>query len=245
MIVIRSKDKENYLTALNRSDIVVGSTPSIGAHAELQQITPFLEYMEQCLEHALRTSIKAAKGDSIEENDDFEKQLAILRQTSTYNLDAEGANDTPQNKIDVFNLFHKDFAKRLIDALKPVESFFNSFNVIYYMSKDISSISSKSINLLYKDELFLDISDKEKDIIKDAKSILFVTIFHRVKRVYKMKDISIRIEASVIFELSHYSFRDKLYPYGTYPTQTEINNIISEIKSDVLDKIKKATAELI
>lgn len=246
MIVIRSKDKENYLTALNRSDIVVGSTPSIGAHAELQQITPFLEYMEQCLEHALTTSIKAAKGESIEEDDDFEKQLAILRQTSAYNFDAEGAKDTPQNKIDVFNLFHKDFAKRLIDALKPVVPFFNDSPVLYFMSKDKDSLfSMKFIKLLDKDELSLDLSDKEKNIIEDAQSIMFHITFNGVKREYRMKDINIVIEASVIFELSYYSFRGKSYPYGTYPAQTEINNIISEIKSDVLDQIKKATAELI
>lgn len=35
MLVVKSKDKSNYLTVLNRCDVVVGPTPSVGAHAEV------------------------------------------------------------------------------------------------------------------------------------------------------------------------------------------------------------------
>ena len=42
MIVVKSADKNNYLTALNRCDVAIGSIPSDGAHAELSQITPFV-----------------------------------------------------------------------------------------------------------------------------------------------------------------------------------------------------------
>ena len=45
MIVVKSKDKDRYLTALNRCDVQVGSTPSVGAHAEQAQLMPFIEYM--------------------------------------------------------------------------------------------------------------------------------------------------------------------------------------------------------
>jgi Fic family protein len=242
MIVIRSKDKENYLTALNRSDIVVGFTPSIGAHAELQQITPFLEYMEQCLEHALTTSIKAAKGESIEEDDDFEKQLAILQQTSMQEIDTN--KNTFQNKIDIFNQFHKDFTKRLIDVLKPVMLFFNDYKVFYFISKKISNyVSVENIQLLNRDRLTLELSDKEENIMKAARSILFMIVFDNVKQEYKMEDLKIEIDANVIFNFSDYLFWNKSYLYGTYPSPSEINNIISEIKSYVLDKIRKATAE--
>ena len=44
MIVIRSRDKKNYLEALHRADLAVGSTPSIGAHAPLDHIRPFSKY---------------------------------------------------------------------------------------------------------------------------------------------------------------------------------------------------------
>jgi len=77
MIVVKSADKNNYLTALNRCDVAIGSIPSDGAHAELSQITPFVEYMSNCLERALTISIKAAKSESIEDADDWRKNLKL------------------------------------------------------------------------------------------------------------------------------------------------------------------------
>ena len=77
MIVVKSHDKDRYLTALNRCDVQVGSTPSMGAHAELEQLKPFVDYMTQCLEAALTISIKAAKGENINEADDWKKNLKL------------------------------------------------------------------------------------------------------------------------------------------------------------------------
>ena len=77
MIIVRSSDKDSYLNALNRCDVAVGLTPSVGAHTELAQIRPFVEYMEGCLERALTIRINAAKGEDIEEENDWQKELKI------------------------------------------------------------------------------------------------------------------------------------------------------------------------
>lgn len=77
MIVVKSNDKNNYLTALNRCDVAIGPVPSDGAHAELFQITPFIDYMSSCLERALIISIKGAKGERIEDADDWRKNLKL------------------------------------------------------------------------------------------------------------------------------------------------------------------------
>ncbi len=65
MIVVPSKTKEKYLTALNKCDIEVGSEPSLGAHAELEQITPFLEYLEKLLAAEMRNDITIIEGGTI------------------------------------------------------------------------------------------------------------------------------------------------------------------------------------
>ena len=77
MLVVKTDDKKNYLTALNRCDVVVGPVPSEGANATLPQITPFVEYMTKCLANALTLCIKAAKGESITEADDWRKKLKL------------------------------------------------------------------------------------------------------------------------------------------------------------------------
>ena len=47
MIVVRSRKKSQYLEALHKSDLKVGVTPSIGAHAPLNKIDAFLKYFER------------------------------------------------------------------------------------------------------------------------------------------------------------------------------------------------------
>ena len=44
MIVVRSRQKSEYLEALHQADLEVGPIPSDGAHAELKDIKPFLKY---------------------------------------------------------------------------------------------------------------------------------------------------------------------------------------------------------
>lgn len=75
MIVVKSDDKTQYLTALHQCDIAVGSTPAVGAHAELSQIKPLVDYLVKCEERALRLSIKAAKGEDVSDVDDWKKNL--------------------------------------------------------------------------------------------------------------------------------------------------------------------------
>ncbi len=44
MIVVRSRDKSNYIEALHKADLDVGPTPSDGAHASIERIRPFYRY---------------------------------------------------------------------------------------------------------------------------------------------------------------------------------------------------------
>lgn len=47
MVVIRSRKKSEYLEALHQTDLEVGPVPSDGAHAEINEIRPFLKYFNQ------------------------------------------------------------------------------------------------------------------------------------------------------------------------------------------------------
>ena len=51
MIVVKSKDKDRYLTALNRCDVNVGPVPSAGAHAKPEQLVPFVENSTKLLKY--------------------------------------------------------------------------------------------------------------------------------------------------------------------------------------------------
>lgn len=65
-VIIKTEDKENYFSALRQADAGI--------------LEPFLEYIAQNLNHSLEIMIKGAKGESIEEPDDLEKEIALLGQ---------------------------------------------------------------------------------------------------------------------------------------------------------------------
>lgn len=49
MVVVLSAKKQSYLKALSGSDKKVGVVPSVGAHATIELIKPFVEYMEKLI----------------------------------------------------------------------------------------------------------------------------------------------------------------------------------------------------
>lgn len=61
MIVVRTKDKKNYLAALSNCDAVVGKIPSDGAQASLEQTKPFVDYMTGVLCKDISTNIAIIK----------------------------------------------------------------------------------------------------------------------------------------------------------------------------------------
>lgn len=242
MIVIKSADKANYLAALNKCDLNISKTPSIGAQAEIGQVRPFVDYLSKCLEEALSIAIKAAHGESIEDEDDFAKQLNIIERNSKKKIPQDTHTVTSQDKIDIFNNFHRHLTERLMNALNPAFVFFNTTNLQYFMSKDKDNISSSGFfRLNYKEELNANLPAKEKNVLDDAQSIMLHIYLQSVKSIYKMKDTPILIKASVLFEPAYYIFNGETYKYGVYPTSTQIDNFIKETKDHVLTMIKKAT----
>ena len=242
MLVVKSADKENYLTALNRCDIAVGPVPSVGAHARLDQITPFVDYMKGCLERALTISIKAAKGENIEDDDDFEKQLKLIERAAKKETPQGEHIVTVQDKMDVFNNFHRPFVSRLLAALKPAFTFFNSTTILWFFTKGYDSlILQDSFRLNENDCLDHNISSKDLNIIDMAQSILFQIFLSDVRRTYKMENNPITIIASVLFDNTYYTFNGIKYPYGSYPAPSQLNEAIKNIKNNVLTQISKAS----
>lgn len=65
MIVVPSKTKEDYLTALNRCEVAVGPVPSDGAHASIEQVLPFVEYFENLLIKEMQNDMAIVGGGNI------------------------------------------------------------------------------------------------------------------------------------------------------------------------------------
>lgn len=131
MIVVKSADKDNYLTALNRCDVAVGPVPSDGAHAELPQISPFVEYLGKCLERALNISIKAAKGESIEDTDDWRKNLRLKYRNKI---------NKPEVTVDIAKKVREDFSELLKQMDDELSEFYSLFTSVRWEPADFGCI---------------------------------------------------------------------------------------------------------
>lgn len=205
MIVVKSADKDNYLTALNRCDVVVGPVPSDGAHAELSQITPFVEYLSKCLESALNISIKAAKGESIEDADDWRKNLKLKYRDKI---------NKPEVTEDIAKKVQEDFAELLRQIDNELLEFYSLFTsaqwepaVAQYTEKD---------NVLFANINFY----KEFNIIKSGITIqISLTI----------QQFMYKIEISLIRSMGGTSIYKKELSYVETITEQDKNDIINII----------------
>ncbi|MBQ9312055.1 MAG: Fic family protein [Bacteroidales bacterium] len=160
MIVVKTEDKHSYLSALHQCDVNVGSLPFNGANANIEQITPLVEYLTRCLETSLQLSIKAAKGENIEEDDDWRKSLKIK-----YHNHLNKPELTEDRKEEIL---HKEYSSLLgkIDLeLSEFYSLFSSVNWYPSLSERrhigtnlfITSIHFKQDLLGYKKSMVIQI----------------------------------------------------------------------------------------
>lgn len=61
MAVVKTADKNRYLMALHKADVLSGNVPSDGAHADKAQTTPFIDYMEDVVATTLAENISFIK----------------------------------------------------------------------------------------------------------------------------------------------------------------------------------------
>ena len=62
LIVVPTKNKQAYLEALSMADNAVGKLPISGANAELNQIQPFVDYIEKLMVVEMQTDMAIANG---------------------------------------------------------------------------------------------------------------------------------------------------------------------------------------
>lgn len=179
MIVIKSDDKNNYLTALNRCDMAIGPIPSVGSNAELSQIMPFVEYMSTCLERALNISIKAAKGESIEDKNDWRKNL-ILKYRDKINK--------PEVTIEIENKIKEDFGailRQIHDELSPFYSIFTSINRNTDQVNDFVEIA----NQCYQYISFNNVVDKHKVNMSFQIKLTIQQFFYRIEVIQEINQL--------------------------------------------------------
>lgn len=246
MVIVQTKDKENYLNVLHKCDIKVGLNPSDGANAQLEQVEPFLEYMEGITRHALEMSTKAAKGESIEEEDDFAKRIALLEKEAKQQHDSKKQEvQTKADKvINVLSSLYLPLRNNIVNSLKSAaRTFYRQEWDETHLSKNSEKKNAAKIEKI-EDWVKTENTDSKKiEILSGTRSIFYTYVLRYPKDEYKVLPSVLNIGFSITLEDEYFTIStldDKRFNYGTNLSEEEIEKIVSTYKAEVLGKIEKA-----
>ncbi|WP_314336825.1 Fic family protein [Capnocytophaga leadbetteri] len=190
-VVIKSSDKQNYLHALHLADT--------------GQYEAFIHYIAAQVVSSLEMAIKAAKGESIEEPDDLDKEIALLARQ----LQHQETYKTPQQ---VLNVFHWAQQKLIV----PCEAVLQKFDKLFQEKKEIKKVNNEEV--------------KEEDKLKDLLEILRTPI----KSIQQMNEEA-KLKAQKIYDIDPYiteinNITHKYYLYGSaYARDSSVVNCSIEI----------------
>ncbi|WP_289199285.1 Fic family protein [Bacteroides acidifaciens] len=230
MIVVKTKNKQHYLNALNQCDVTVGMVPSVGAHAEIEQLTPFVSYMENCLIWALNTCLKAAKGESIEEDDDFDKELAILERQIKQKEDAKkqaaslyNVLKSPDRVWDVLEYVYFPIAEKLSEVSLSMHKFFG-----YTPVSNILSSTDRLQGGIHLNQSMRGYNGDRRlnQVIREARSMWFKNELKHPTREC-LGDLAMTNYFVIEFFDDRYKLQNGLeFPYGKYPSSEQMDNIV-------------------
>ena len=240
MIVVKSADKDNYLRALSECDGFTGTAPSAGAHAELRDIKPFVAYIENCMERALNICINAAKGQIIEEDDDFMKELILLERQKRQDL-AEEQSKVRFNVDEVWNVLEFVFFPIVNEFNKTIDQTANVFRFCQtqsfcQISKTKDWIGGLGLGKVYRGTT----NSQIIDFVRNAKSMWYYCELMNPRHP-RAVNFEIKKQFYISFFDDHYfvdGILNKDFPYGKYPSETEKIEVISQFKEDILKELQ-------
>ncbi|WP_081663220.1 Fic family protein [Flavobacterium subsaxonicum] len=109
-VIIKTEDKANYFAALQLADV--------------GQLEAFVNYIAQNLIRSLEIMIAGAKGESIEEPDDIDKEIALLEKRLNGLGDISYHNKTTDDLYLLFDSSIRKFVDALITEFKKLTIFY-------------------------------------------------------------------------------------------------------------------------
>jgi Fic family protein len=209
-VIIKTEDKENYYAVLRLADA--------------DELEPFIEYISQNLVRSLEIMIRGAKGESIEEADDLDKELALLERRLSNIGNHIQKFKTAESILEVFNNSIVPLVNTLADSTKK-------FNKFYKNTRFVVQIRGGDSN--YHSETF-SIGELKKQI---NSSITFAKIlfgYNHLIEVNTIEDFSYNSVIEIEFHLEFYVVKgtfDKTIQknYSEHLSEDEIKFINSSI----------------
>ena len=196
--IIKTGDKENYFAVLKQADAGV--------------IEPFFEYIANNLVHSLEIMIEGAKGESIEEADDIDKEIALLDKQFTTVGKAIKIVKTQE-------ILHELFNNSILDLILKYVAKCNLFEKFYLESESIIFFNGSGTS--YNPENLIDLLDNET-----KKELSFVEFSYRYKKLKQIGYEKYNYRSEINFEFEH----------TRYIVKNSQNLIIEKLYNEQLDE---------
>jgi Fic family protein len=234
MVVIKSaeKDKKAYLASLNRADI--------------GEIDFFINYIGEQLLWSLDLNIKAAKGEEIEETNDWQKEIELIKRK------VAGKNNIGKSPKLIYDIF-KQCNEKLWPVIKNTttnfDTLFNEEKLFNYINHRIVSLEMSFADIIGKNTFFGQKTIFGNDIYQEnINSIVWQIKKYALKGTKRLTNYEINL--AIYFEDNKYAINTLLNnknifsinkSYTDFILTDEINELNSKLKTSMLEQIKKDT----
>lgn len=231
-VVIKSTDKRNYLSALNSADT--------------GDLNSFIKYISQQLIWSLELSIKAAKGESIEEPDDVEKEIAIWKKQAALNIvEAQHRNDDLiyelytngiKEMFEQFDSKHRQFYDMFQKATSITYKNNGGMEGIEWLSDEIDKIVLKPQHVFYN-------AGEKPEEIKPDDTFQNIWIEVAFKEYKYNKANPFTITSSLKFNFEPYKY---VVNYGNNKIEKRYDEFLDteEQKQIIIECIKSVFAQI-
>lgn len=234
-VIIKSKEKEAYLRALRRADI--------------GDYEAFIAYIAEQLQWSLEVAIKAAKGESIEEVDDLDKEIALWKQQASL----KKVTTSHRDDNEVYEIYSKGVRELFEEFESKHKQFYDLFRKsscltfknnggregLEWLSEEIDKIVLKT------GAQFLAEGEAPEIIPPDD---TFQNIFISINLVeFKHSEVAFSVNSELRFEFLPYRYEIKYAGkkitkfYGEYLSAEEREQIITESLKATFTEIKNKT----
>lgn len=211
-VIIKTEDKANYFAALQMADA--------------GNIETFVNYIAKNLVRSLEIMIAGTKGESIEEDDDLDKEIALLEQKLKI-IESTKVLKSHKSSAELFQNSILPFILTYIENMSKFEKLYSSYefevfgdNFSYLTKEDFSqAFKGKEVDnlILNKIKIYYIFSMLKQTGFEDVKYENYISIIFDANSC-KINSISDRITWEIL--------------YDSILTKTEIDKIVkSEVKS--------------
>lgn len=228
-VVIKSAEKKKYLSALNSADA--------------GDINSFIKYIAEQLEWSLELSIKAARSENIEDADDLDKELFVLKKE----LKGENVLNKMSSADNIADALENNIIPIFIlleEKCEVLKEFFFDWNRTIEFDEAENSVTKRRLGS--RDSKW---DDLKTNFIKQRVRTSEMKI-NRLNYNYELKGFKKNVNGNSLWNKIDVNFNpynytifanNKLqqFPYGKKMSDEELLNIVSPLIKNTIDSIKQ------